>query len=105
MNAITYRSPTEDELTTALDRLEALLVQARENFVLQGRDAGAVHVLLEHWREDLAARRIRPRRFMWIVDVLVSRDLVHLDGPFASLVGWRPGVHSSSSTRTHGAPA
>lgn len=95
----------EDELAVALDRLEALQTRAAENVALQGRDPTTAHVLLEHWAQTLSGRRIRLWRFRQIVDALVRRDLVHLDGPFASLVGWRAGagaLHSSPSNRTSG---
>lgn len=90
---------SEEELAVALDRLEVLRLQARENVALQGREAGEARVLLEHWRKDLAARRIWPARFRLILAEAERRHLVVIDGPFAATVDPRPHLAQMAGAR------
>jgi hypothetical protein len=72
--------PTEDDVDTAVLRLELLAKRARENLKAAGRDPGAARVAITWWRESMG---LSPARFRVLLAALERRHLVAIDGAYA----------------------
>lgn len=94
-------SLTEHELDSALQRLIDLQARARANLAAQGRDPDAARVLIETWREALAAQRILGARARRLLTECEQRGLVRFDGPFVAIIDARgAGRQGSAAARS-----